>query len=289
MAQMQNSQTVALQLEKVRDKVPLLYERDDILLTMIQQRGDVEKVSSRNMRLPLQIRPGGKAGLVQRRWRRPGPRFGHELRRGAGFSDFFPLRGGDHQAGRIRHQRQGKGHRKRRQARSGQRHGAVPRLPGQADADRRQRRAGHDRLDQRRATCCTMDVPRGAALVYFGQTIRYTTPRSPPIAARATWSPPIPFGDANHHRGHAPAGTIGHRRDRARRTHRRAAGVAVRHQVSPEQRHHRHVAQPEPRDVSVELATPRVNADNSALTPGDGAAGDQQGAQSAGHRASSAS
>lgn len=53
-----------LQLEKVRDKLPLLYERDDMLLTMIQQRGDVERVSSRNMRLPLQIRPGGKAGLA---------------------------------------------------------------------------------------------------------------------------------------------------------------------------------------------------------------------------------
>src|ERR1700722_2198423 len=64
MTQMQNAQSVALQLEKVRDKLPLLYERDDILLTMIQQRGDVEKVSSRNMRLPLQIRPGGKAGLA---------------------------------------------------------------------------------------------------------------------------------------------------------------------------------------------------------------------------------
>ena len=57
-----NTQTVALQLEKVRDKVPLLYERDDVLLSMIQQRGDVEKVSSRNMRLPLQLIPGGKAG-----------------------------------------------------------------------------------------------------------------------------------------------------------------------------------------------------------------------------------
>ena len=64
MAQIQNSQSVALQLEKVRDKLPLLYERDDILLTMIQQRGDVERVSSRNMRLPLQIRLGGKAGLA---------------------------------------------------------------------------------------------------------------------------------------------------------------------------------------------------------------------------------
>src|SRR5262249_21403135 len=57
-----NANVIALQLEKVRDKVPLLYERDDILLTMIQQRGDIEKVSSRNMRLPLQVNPGGKAG-----------------------------------------------------------------------------------------------------------------------------------------------------------------------------------------------------------------------------------
>ncbi|PYU28671.1 MAG: hypothetical protein DMG31_19530 [Acidobacteria bacterium] len=62
MAQMQNTQTIALQPEKVRDKVPLLYERDDVLLSMIQQRGDVEKVSSRNMRIPLQVNPGGKAG-----------------------------------------------------------------------------------------------------------------------------------------------------------------------------------------------------------------------------------
>ena len=62
MAAQNNAQTIALQLEKVRDKVPLLYERDDVLLSMIQTRGDVEKVSSRNMRLPLQLVPGGKAG-----------------------------------------------------------------------------------------------------------------------------------------------------------------------------------------------------------------------------------
>lgn len=59
---MTNSSTIALQLEKVRDKVPLLYERDDVLMSMIQKRGDVEKVSSRNMRLPLQINPGGRGG-----------------------------------------------------------------------------------------------------------------------------------------------------------------------------------------------------------------------------------
>jgi hypothetical protein len=56
-----NAQSIALQLEKVRPKVPVLFERDDILLTLIQKRGDVERVSSRSMRVPLQIRPGGKA------------------------------------------------------------------------------------------------------------------------------------------------------------------------------------------------------------------------------------
>jgi hypothetical protein len=55
-----NAQTIAVQLEKVRDKLPLLYERDDILLSLIEKKGDVEQVSSRNMRVPLQIRPGGQ-------------------------------------------------------------------------------------------------------------------------------------------------------------------------------------------------------------------------------------
>src|SRR5256714_5927205 len=57
-----NANVIALQLEKGRDKLPLLSERDDILLTMIKRRGDGEKVPSRNMRLPLQVNPGGKAG-----------------------------------------------------------------------------------------------------------------------------------------------------------------------------------------------------------------------------------
>ena len=78
MTQMQNAQTIALQLEKVRDKIPLLYERDDVLLTMIQQRGDVEKVSSRNMRLPLQVNPGGNAGSYDPN--------GGDLKRGSGTS-----------------------------------------------------------------------------------------------------------------------------------------------------------------------------------------------------------
>ena len=57
-----NTNVIALQLEKVRDKIPLLYERDDILLAMIQQRGDAEQVSTRNMRIPLQVLSGGKGG-----------------------------------------------------------------------------------------------------------------------------------------------------------------------------------------------------------------------------------
>lgn len=60
---MSNSQTLGLQLEKVRDKVPLLYQQDHSLFDRIMKR-DVEKVSSRNMRIPLKILAGGKARQV---------------------------------------------------------------------------------------------------------------------------------------------------------------------------------------------------------------------------------
>lgn len=56
-----NSDTLGLQLEKVRDKLPLMYERDNVLFAQIEKKGD--KVSSRNMRVPLQLRPGGRPGL----------------------------------------------------------------------------------------------------------------------------------------------------------------------------------------------------------------------------------
>lgn len=58
------SNVIATQLEKVRTVLPLLYERDDVILKMIQARGDVEKVSGRLMRLPLQMIPGGKPRAV---------------------------------------------------------------------------------------------------------------------------------------------------------------------------------------------------------------------------------
>ncbi|MGH9475444.1 MAG: hypothetical protein ACRD1C_03825 [Terriglobales bacterium] len=58
-----NSQTVALQLEKVRPKLPILYERDDTFFSLIQKR-DVERVSTRTARIPLQVQPGGAFGAA---------------------------------------------------------------------------------------------------------------------------------------------------------------------------------------------------------------------------------
>lgn len=59
-----NAQTLGLQLEKVRDKVPLWYQRDDTLFGMLEKRGDVEIVSTRNMRIPIQVLAGGKFSQV---------------------------------------------------------------------------------------------------------------------------------------------------------------------------------------------------------------------------------
>lgn len=55
-----NLASVALQLEKVRKTVPTAYEQEVILLDMIDKRGDVIDASTRNIRLPQLIRPGGK-------------------------------------------------------------------------------------------------------------------------------------------------------------------------------------------------------------------------------------
>lgn len=56
----QNLNSVALQLEKVRKTVPTAYEQEVILLDLIDKRGDVIDASTRNIRLPQLIRPGGK-------------------------------------------------------------------------------------------------------------------------------------------------------------------------------------------------------------------------------------
>lgn len=55
------AQVVAVELEKVNPKVPILFERDDTFYSQIEKK-NVEVVSNRDMRIPLKIRPGGKFG-----------------------------------------------------------------------------------------------------------------------------------------------------------------------------------------------------------------------------------
>lgn len=55
------SQVVAAELERVDPKVPLLFERDSQFYANIEKR-PVEKISARDMRIPLEIRPGGLFG-----------------------------------------------------------------------------------------------------------------------------------------------------------------------------------------------------------------------------------
>jgi hypothetical protein len=52
------SQVAALELERVIPKVRVLFERDDKFYANIKKR-DVEKISNRQMRVPLELRPGG--------------------------------------------------------------------------------------------------------------------------------------------------------------------------------------------------------------------------------------
>lgn len=53
------AQTFALQKEKVRSQISLLYQLDDTLVSEIETRGDVETVSSRPTRIPLELLAGG--------------------------------------------------------------------------------------------------------------------------------------------------------------------------------------------------------------------------------------
>lgn len=52
------SQVAALELERVVPKIRTLFERDDKFYSNIKKR-DVEKISNRQMRVPLELRPGG--------------------------------------------------------------------------------------------------------------------------------------------------------------------------------------------------------------------------------------
>lgn len=55
------SQVAALELERVIPKIRTLFERDDTFFASIKKR-NVEKISSRQMRVPLAMRPGGNFG-----------------------------------------------------------------------------------------------------------------------------------------------------------------------------------------------------------------------------------
>lgn len=52
------AQVAALELERVIPKIRVLFERDDKFYSNIKKR-DVQKVSNRQMRVPLELRPGG--------------------------------------------------------------------------------------------------------------------------------------------------------------------------------------------------------------------------------------
>jgi hypothetical protein len=52
------SQVTALELERVIPKIRVVFERDDKFYANIKKR-DVEKISNRQMRVPLELRPGG--------------------------------------------------------------------------------------------------------------------------------------------------------------------------------------------------------------------------------------
>jgi len=55
------SQVAGLELERVRTQLPVLFERDAKFFNAIEKK-DVEKISNRQMRVPLEMAPGGSFG-----------------------------------------------------------------------------------------------------------------------------------------------------------------------------------------------------------------------------------
>lgn len=60
MSEATNAQAIALQHELVRPNLPLLYQQDDTLWGMIKENTEVEVVSSRPTRVPMELLAGGK-------------------------------------------------------------------------------------------------------------------------------------------------------------------------------------------------------------------------------------
>src|SRR5271169_5057633 len=52
---------VANEMERVRPNVPTLFDFDDTFYSTVEKR-DVETISKRDMRIPLELRPGGLFG-----------------------------------------------------------------------------------------------------------------------------------------------------------------------------------------------------------------------------------
>jgi hypothetical protein len=61
MAVVTEAQVVANELERVSPKVPTLFDRDDVFYSTIEKK-NVEVVSNRDMRIPLELEPGGNFG-----------------------------------------------------------------------------------------------------------------------------------------------------------------------------------------------------------------------------------
>jgi len=265
-----NANVVALQLEKVRDKVPLLYERDDILLTMIQQRGDVEKVSSRNMRLPLQVNPGGKAGSYNAD--------GGDLGRGSGtaydVAQVSPIffRFAIEITKLVEYATTG---RERAIENATKREVANGMKQFRAFLDKLMQTAGNGVLgtiSSIASTTFTMAVPSGAALVYPGQTIQIydttlTTNRNVAASVTTTVLSADPINAQTITVDNVPTGTV-------------ATDVIVHDGLTGAQpvslfgiKYHQNNATTgtwlnlNRATYPVQLQTPRVNAGNAALTP----------------------
>src|SRR5690242_12535281 len=262
-----NANVVALQLEKVRDKVPLLYERDDILLTMIQQRGDVEKVSSRNMRLPLQVNPGGKAGSYNAD--------GGDLGRGSGTSydvaQISPIffRFVIEITKLVEYATNG---RERAVENAAKREVANGMRQFRAFLDKLMQTAGNGVLgtiSSFAGTTWTMATPPGAALVYVGQTIQVydstlTTNRGTATVVAADPISPTQTITVDANPGGLTAGDV--------IVHDGLTGAQpvslfgiLYHQTNATTGTWLNLNRA---TYPVELATPNVNANNSALTPG---------------------
>jgi hypothetical protein len=265
-----NANVLALQLEKVRDKVPLLYERDDILLTMIQQRGDIEKISSRNMRLPLQVNPGGKAGSYNAD--------GGDLGRGSGtaydVAQVSPIffRFAIEITKLVEYATTG---RERAVENAAKREVANGMKQFRAFLDKLMQTAGNGVLgtiSSVAGSTFTMTIPYGAALVYPGQTIQIydttlTTNRNVAAGVTTTVLTADPITTQQITVDNVPAGTV-------------ATDVIVHDGLTGAQptslfgiKYHQNNATTgtwlnlNRATYPIQLQTPRVNAGNAALTP----------------------